>query len=121
MGSALTDSLATLLLRRSAAGPEPILAGRDAAPFFGRAFDRLLASGLLTELPLATSWPPCSNCTCGFGERLVVEIDDALIAECQDDASASVSLDQHDLRNFSIDVGMLVMLLAAGTWLARRP
>ncbi|TCZ63919.1 winged helix-turn-helix domain-containing protein [Roseicella aquatilis] len=115
MGSALTDSLPTLLLRRSAAGPEPILAGRDAAPFFGTAFNRLLAKGVLTELPPAASWPPCRGCTCGFGERPITEIDGTLVAECPDDADASVTLQPHDLRAFSIDVTSLVALLAAGT------
>ena len=115
MDSAVTDSLATLLLRRSAAGPKPILAGRDAAPFFGAAVNRLLAKGILSELPPPTSWPPCSSCTCGFGERSIVEIDGSLVAECPDDATASLTLAPHDLRNFSIEVDRLVALLTAGS------
>jgi DNA-binding winged helix-turn-helix (wHTH) protein len=115
MDSAVTDSLSTLLLRRSAAGPEPILAGRDAAPFFGAAFSRLLAKGVLTELPPVATWPPCSACTCGPGERPIVEIDGQLVAECPDNAAASLTLAPHDLRYFSIDVARLVALLTAGS------
>jgi len=111
----LNDSLAKLLLRRSAAGPEPTLSGRDAAPFLGPAFARLLAKGILTELPPAVSWPPCANCSCGFGERRIVEIDGRLVAECPDDANADTVLDASDLRSFAIAVDRLVAMLAAGT------
>jgi DNA-binding winged helix-turn-helix (wHTH) protein len=104
-----------LLLRRSAAGPESILAGRDAAPFFGAAFSRLLAKGILSELPPAASWPPCAGCICGLGERPIVEIDGQLVAECPDEAGASLTLARHDLRSFSIDVPRLVALLTAGS------
>ncbi|MBB5691704.1 helix-turn-helix domain-containing protein [Roseomonas alkaliterrae] len=114
----MNDSLAKLLLRRSAAGPEPILSGRDAAPFLGPAFARLLAKGILTELPPASSWPPCAGCTCGFGERPIVEIDGRLVADCPDDANAGTVLDAADLRSFAIAVDRLVAMLAAGTgWL----
>ncbi|WP_135470945.1 helix-turn-helix domain-containing protein [Crenalkalicoccus roseus] len=114
----MNDSLAKLLLRRSAAGPEPILSGRDAAPFLGPAFARLLAKGILTELPPASNWPPCAGCTCGFGERPIVEIDGRLVADCPDDASAGTVLDAADLRSFAIAVDRLVAMLAAGTgWL----
>lgn len=111
----MNDSLAKLLLRRSAAGPEPILSGRDAAPFLGPAFARLLAKGILTELPPASSWSPCAGCGCGFGERRIVEIDGRLVAECPDDANADTLLDAGDLRSFSIAVDRLVAVLAAGT------
>lgn len=111
----MNDSLAKLLLRRSAAGPEPILSGRDAAPFLGPVFARLLAKGILTELPPASSWPPCAGCGCGFGERRIVEIDGRLVAECPDDANADTVLDSGDLRSFSIAVDRLVAMLAAGT------
>jgi hypothetical protein len=114
----LNDSLAKLLLRRSAAGPAPILSGRDSAPFLGLAFARLLAKGILTELPPASSWLPCAGCTCGFSERPIVEIDGRLVAECPDDADAGTSLDAADLRSFAIAVDRLVEMLAAGTgWL----
>jgi hypothetical protein len=111
----LTDSLPKLLLRRSAAGPAAILAGRDARPFFGSAFDRLLARRVLAELAPTTSWPPCSTCSCLYGERLIVEIDGALIAECPDDAAASDALDPSDLRSFAIDTDRLVAVLASGS------
>jgi hypothetical protein len=115
MGSALTDSLPKLLLRRSAAGPAAILPGRDAHPFFGPAFDRLLAQRVLAELAPATSWPPCSDCDCLFGERPIVEIDGVLVAECPDDAAASTVLDPSDLRSFAIDNDRLLALLAGGS------
>lgn len=111
----MNDSLAKLLLRRSAAGPEPVLAGRDAAPFVGPVFSRLLAKGILTELPPAVSWPPCAGCGCGLGERPIVEIGGQLVAECPDEAGASVTLAPHDLRSFLIDVARLVTLLTAGS------
>ncbi|MBI1187361.1 MAG: hypothetical protein GC206_08545 [Alphaproteobacteria bacterium] len=110
----MTDNLAKLLLRRSASGPAPILAGRDAA-FLGPAFERLLAKGILTELPPASSWPPCAGCCCGFGERLIVEIGGQLVAQCPDDANADTVLDAADLRSFAIDADRLVAVLTAGT------
>lgn len=111
----MTDSLLKLLLRRSAAGPTAILAGRDAGPFFGPAFDRLLARRVLAEMAPATSWPPCSTCSCLYGERLIVEIDGVLVAECPDDAAASIVLDPSDLRSFAIDADRLVAMLASGS------
>ncbi len=115
MASALNDSLAKLLLRRSATGPEPILSGRDAVPFLGPVFARMLAKGVLTEMPQAASWPPCAGCGCGLGERLIVEIDGGFIAECPEDAKADTVLDATDLRSFAIAVDRLITMLAAET------
>lgn len=115
MDSASTDSLTRWLLRHSASGPSTIIAGRDAARFFGPGFDLLLAKGVLTEFAPASSWPPCRDCTCGPQERLIVRIDGALVAECPDDAAASVVLTPADLRAFAIDVDAVVVALAAGT------
>lgn len=117
----MTDSLARLLLRRSAAGPGAVLWGRDAAPHFGPAFDRLLAGGVLTERAPATTWGPCRTCDCAFRARAIVEIDGRLVAECPDDAAASVVLAPHEIRSFAIEAGMLVAELATASGLSGPP
>lgn len=117
----MTDSLASLLLRRSAAGPGAVLWGRDAAPHFGPAFDRLLADGVLTERAPATIWGSCRACDCAARARPVVEIGGQLVAECPDDATASIVLAPHEIRSFAIDAGALVATLAAASGLSGAP
>lgn len=46
---AMSESLATLLLRLSEAGEPAFLWSRQAKPYLGRAFDCLLTGGVLVE------------------------------------------------------------------------
>jgi hypothetical protein len=113
--------LAALLLRRSASGPGAALWGRDAAPHFGPAFDRLLADGVLAERAPAAVWGPCRACDCALRARPIAEVGGKLVAECPEDANASLVLAPHEVRSFAIDVGALVAALARASGLAGAP
>lgn len=112
----MSESLATLLLRLSEAGEPAFLWGRRAKPYLDRAFDRLLADGVVVEQAPATSWPVCATCDCGLYARPIEEIDGRSIAICPNDARSDVVLDADDLRSFHIDQGRLIreMALASG-------
>lgn len=118
MGSAVSGSLASLLLRQSEGGQEAVLWGRDAAPHFGPAFDRLLAAGVLVERAPATSWSTCRRCDGTCDAREIVELDGELVAECPHYRNETVRLARHEVRSFSIDVGTLVAELARTSSLA---
>ncbi|MGE4043557.1 MAG: hypothetical protein AB7F35_01795 [Acetobacteraceae bacterium] len=109
----MNDGLAKLLLRRSEGGGDAVLWGSDAEPHFGRAFDRLLATGLLIERAPATTWAPCRLCEGECGERGIIELNDGLVAECPHYPTERTRLTPHDVRSFSINVSALV------TWLTR--
>lgn len=112
MGSAVSGSLVSLLLRRSEGGQEAVLWGRDAAPHFGPAFDRLLAARVLVERAPATSWSTCRRCDGACDAREIVELDGEWVAECPHYRNETVRLAPHEVRSFSIDVGTLVAELA---------
>lgn len=129
----MKDSLAKLLLRRSESGRRPVVWGREAAPYFGRAFDRLLSEGILTERALATVWPPCRQCDGACGERDIVEMEGDLVAECPEYPDMDSHLTPNDVRSFEIDAPLLVAKfmresvlgqgsepLGAGAWLLGR-
>lgn len=112
MDSAVNASLPKLLLQRSEGGGTPVLWGRDAAPHFGRPFERLLTAGILLERPPATAWPACRRCDGECGERDVIEFDGGLVAECPHYPAERARLAPHDIRSFSIAVTPLLTLLA---------
>lgn len=118
MDSAVNDSLPKLLLRRSEAGHGAVLWGREAQPHFGRAFDRLLAEGLLTEREPATTWPPCSTCEGRCEGRDIVVIGDLLVAECPEDHRCNSTLAPNLIRSFEIDAAVLCRLIAAASGLS---
>lgn len=118
MDSAVNDSLPKLLLRRSEAGHGAVLWGREAQPHFGRAFDRLLAEGLLTERAPATTWPPCSTCEGRCEGRDIVIIGDLLVAECPEDHRCNSTLAPSLIRSFEIDAAVLSRLIAAASGLS---
>ena len=118
MDSAVNDSLPKLLLRRSEAGHGAVLWGREAQPHFGRAFDRLLAEGLLTERAPATTWPPCSTCEGRCEGRDIVIIGDLLVAECPEDHRCNSTLAPNLIRSFEIDAAVLCRLIAAASGLS---
>lgn len=118
MGSAVSDRLPKLLLRRIEAGPGAVLWGRDAAPHFGRSFDQLLAEGILTERAPATSWSLCRICDGDCGERDIAEVDGGLVAECPQDSAHDTPLAAHEIRSFAVDVPALVGAIATRSGLA---
>jgi hypothetical protein len=118
MDSAVNDSLPKLLLQRSEGGLGAVLWGREAQPHFGRAFDRLLAEGLLTERAPATTWPPCSTCDGRCEGRDIVAIGDLLVAECPEDHRCNSTLAPNLIRSFEIDAAVLCRLIAAASGLS---
>lgn len=109
----MTGTLAALLLRLSEAGAPAILWGRQAAPFLGRAFDRLLARGVLIEQAPATEWDVCPACDCGLEARPLQRIDGRYVAACPLDRGGDVVLYSEDLRSFRIEPSALVREIAA--------
>lgn len=114
----MTETLSALLLRLSEADGPVVLWGRRARPHFGRAFDRLLASGVLVEQAPAESWPPCRDCECGIDARPVQRLGGRLIATCPWDADADAVIAPDDLRSFEVDKPRLVALLATASGFA---
>lgn len=112
MGSSMTVTLARLLLRLSEAGEPVLLWGRAAAPFFGRAFDRLLELGVLEEARGADEWDPCPDCSCGAQARVIRHIDGVATAHCPLDVRRDKQLADSDLRSFRVDKERLVGAIA---------
>ncbi|MCB1369415.1 MAG: hypothetical protein KDJ78_07680 [Rhodobacteraceae bacterium] len=114
----MTDSLTSLLLRQSEVAERPILWGGQAAPRFGRQFDRLIERGALVELAPATEWSVCASCECGMDARIVREINGQLRALCLLDPACDAILEPDDLRAFRIDPERLVGLIAEASGFA---
>lgn len=104
----MVETLPSCLLRLSEAGGQAILPGRQAARYFGREFDRLLARRVLVELAPAESWSACSTCECDVGERPIQVVSGQLVAACSLDATQDLLLDPEDIRCFEIDRTKLV-------------
>ena len=117
----MTDSLTSLLLRQSEVAERPILWGGQAAPRFGRQFDRLIERGALVELAPATEWSVCASCECGMDARIVREINGQLRALCLLDPACDAILEPDDLRAFRIDPERLVGLIAEASGFAGPP
>jgi len=109
----MTDTLTALLLRRIEQGPSALLWGREARPHYGRAFDRLVAAGILVEEPPMEVWSTCTHCHCGYNWRPIQRIGGRIVAACPIDAEADTELDEDDLRSFVIDAAALIALLAS--------
>lgn len=118
MVSAVTDSLPKSLLRRSEAGPAPVIWGGAILPAHERAVAAYLGAGLLVERAPATAWPPCDRCDGSCGERDVLEVDGALVAECPDYPDRSRTLLPHEIRSFTIVVEAVASAIARASGLA---
>lgn len=114
----MTDSLPKSLLRRSEAGPAPVIWGGAILPAHERAVAAYLGAGLLVERAPATAWPPCDRCDGSCGERDVLEVGGALVAECPDYPDRSRTLLPHELRSFAIAVKAVATALATASGLA---
>ena len=117
----MTETLARLLLRLSEAGSPAYLWGRQASPYMGPAFERLLERGVLIEQPRATTWQTCFDCECGLDERPVELIDGQPVAVCPSDHRNDARLSADDLTTYLIDPEMFVGELVRGVSLATRP
>jgi hypothetical protein len=110
-----------LLLQRSEAGDAEILTGRETRDHQGRAFDSLLRRGVLKELPPATEWPPCANCTCGADARTIQLIGSQAVAACPFDARSDEQLEAQDLRSYEIHFPSLLGVLTKDSGLVGEP
>ena len=117
----MTEPLPRLLLRLSEAGEPAILWGRLAAPYAGRAFDRLVDHGVLIEQVPATESDVCSSCECGLEARPIQRIGGGLVAACPIDHDSDVVLDDDDLRSFRIDPPALVREIAISSGFGDEP
>jgi len=111
----MTATLTSLLLQLSESGRPPLLWGRQAKPYFGPSFDRLLAAGVLAECPPIEEWSACADCDCGFGIRPIQRIDGRIVAACPVDAGSDTELEEADTREFRIDPERLVSLIATAS------
>jgi DNA-binding winged helix-turn-helix (wHTH) protein len=117
----MTDRLARLLLRLSEAGEPAILWGRQAKPYLGRDFERLLDQGLLVEDAPATEWNVCSSCECDLDVRPIQHIDGRHVAACPLDQKSDLILEAEDLRSFRIGVPALVREIASASGFSNEP
>jgi len=102
-------------LRLSEAGEPAVLWGRQAAPYVGREFERLLDRGVLTELPPAEEWDVCSACDCGLEARPVQTVNGGTVAVCPVDRRQDRILEACDLLSFLINPDALVQEIATAS------
>jgi len=117
----MTVNLTALLLQLSESGHSAILWGRQAKPYFGKDFERLLNCRLLVEEARADEWDVCDACECDHGVRLIQEINGQFIAACPIDSRSDTVLDPEDMRSFRIDQAALVAEVAKASGFAQEP
>ena len=115
----MTASLTALLLQLSESGDPAILWGRQAKPYFGKDFERLLNGRLLVEEARAEEWDVCDACECDHDVRLIQEINDQIIAACPVDQRGDSVLDPEDMRSFRIDAALIAGEIAAASGFAK--
>ena len=107
--------------RLSEAGADAILSGAEARPFYGPAFDRLLARRLLEEQAPLSEWDVCDGCECGRLSRPIRAVGDRFRADCPLDPREDVILDEDDLRVFRIAAEPLAREIAAAAGFREAP
>lgn len=117
----MTENLAHLLLRRSEAGEPALLWGREAKPFYGPAFDRLIARGVLVACAPAREWRVCDDCRCGQDWRPIEQINGQLLAICPLDRRSDLALEPEDLESYEIDAAALVREMTSNSGLMDEP
>ena len=117
----MAESLVELLLRLSEAGEPAILWGRQARPYLGRDFERLLDQGILVENAQATEWDVCSSCECGLDARPIQHIDGRYVAACPLDQRSDRNLEAEDLKSFGIGIPALVREIASASGFTSDP
>jgi len=104
----MTETLASLLTRLSEGDGPALLWGREARPFFGPLFDRLVSRGVLVENAPDSTWHLCADCECGLDARPIEVISGRNVAVCPLDRGADRVLEPDDIRSFTIDREALV-------------
>jgi hypothetical protein len=117
----MTETILRLLTRLSEAGDDAILSGELAVPFFGPAFDRLLAKRVLVEQAPLTDWEVCDACECGLPCRPIQKAGDGYRAECPLDRRHDVDLTEDDLRVFRIGGGALASMIGTAAGFGTAP
>jgi hypothetical protein len=117
MDSGVNDSLAKLLLRQIEGSANPVLWGSEAAPFVGKALDRLIGEGILAERAPARSWGPCRRCDGSCGDRAILRVAGRLVAECPVYSDLTIELSDCEIRSISINVEALASKLAGASGL----
>ena len=117
----MTANLTRLLLQLSESGEPAILWGRQAKPYFGKDFERLLNCRLLVEEARAEEWDVCVACECHHGVRVIQEINGRFIAACPVDQRGDSVLDPEDMRSFRIAMPALVREIATASGFAQEP
>jgi DNA-binding winged helix-turn-helix (wHTH) protein len=121
MVSRMTNSLPKLLLQLSEVAQPALLAGRQAKPYFGPAFDRLLDSGVLIEETVADCWPVCASCECDLDARPIEATGVGFLAPCPLDRRNDAVLDADDLRMFQLIPDALLNEIATRSGLPATP
>lgn len=117
----MTETILRLLTRLSEAGEDAILPGELAAPFFGPAFDRLLAKRVLIEQAPLADWEVCDVCECGLPCRPIRKAGDGYRVECPLDRRHDVDLTEDDLRVFRIGGGALASVIGTAAGFGTAP
>ena len=117
----MTETLPRLLLQLSESGDPAILWGRQARPYFGKDFERLLNCRLLVEEARAEEWDVCDACDCDHGVRLIQESNGQFIAACPVDQRSDSVLDPDDLRSFRVNAAALVAEVAKASGFGQEP
>lgn len=117
----MSETLARLLLRLSEAGEPAVLWGRQAAPYFGREFERLLDRGILTELAQADEWDVCQDCDCDLDARPIQTVNGGAVAVCPFDHRNDRALETSDLQSFHIDPAALVREIVMASGFSKEP
>lgn len=117
----MIGNLAHLLLRRSEAGEPALLWGREAKPFYGPAFDRLITRGVLVARAPPCEWQACDDCRCGQDWRPIARVDGQPVAICPLDRGSDLLLEPEDLESYEIDAAALVREIATSSGFADEP
>jgi len=113
----MTETLASLLTRLSEGDGPAILWGRQAVPFFGLLFDRLVSRGVLVENAPDSTWHLCADCECGLDARPIEVISGRNVAVCPLDRGADRVLEPEDIRSFTIvREGLIREIASAGSF-----
>lgn len=117
----MTESLTQLLLRRSEGGEPAILWGREAKPFLGPEFDRLIARGILSARAPAEVWQVCGACDCDLDFRPIEMIQGRPVAVCPRDRGSDLTLEAEDLQGYTIEPLSLIRQISAASGFTEEP
>lgn len=117
----MSETLARLLLRLSEAGEPATLWGREAAPYLGQEFERLVDRGVLIEQAQADEWDVCPTCDCGLDVRPIQAVNGHAVAVCPVDFRHDRILEPCDLQSFRVIPSALVRQIALASGFSNEP